>query len=195
MSKRFDYRDEQTFKKDIYFGTQIEKFFFNAWVSQPQNENFTIIDYDNNGVCNEGTFIKSGKTSGADYKVTFNYQGKEYKDELLEVKWVPTKGKFSLKSGDLKAYLREGASILFIYNTESPALRKPRDYNLNAHIAKIYKHKNQIKWGILFNDQLEILMGHYKEEPIYYMGNKPGYIIPSQDFHTWFKEEDFLWKQ
>lgn len=194
MNHRFDHRDEQTFKKDIYFGTKIETFIFNAWVSQPSSDNFTIIDYKDNGVCNDGSYIKSGRTSGADYKVTFDYRGSRYNEMPLEVKWVPTKGKFSLKSGDLRAYLEEGASILFVYNTKDPSFRKPKDYNYNKHIANIYKHRNQIKWGILFVDQIEILMSHYEEKPIYYMGGKPGYVIPEQHFNTWFIEEDLIWK-
>ena len=75
---------------------------------------------------------------GADYMVSGTLLVKPYTQEVtnhpLEIKWVPTAGKFTLKENDLKSYVRERASILFIYNTGSAKLKKPSDYNLEKHI-------------------------------------------------------------
>ena len=60
MSNRFDNRSVSTFKKDIYFGTQLEKYFFSEWLRVCEdNPDITITDWDNNGVDNDGGFIAS----------------------------------------------------------------------------------------------------------------------------------------
>jgi hypothetical protein len=191
QSYRFDNRTKDTFKKDISFGTKVETYFFQRWIKSVENKGFKVPEWDHNGVCNDGKFISKGKTSGADYRVTFDAY--ELEDEPLEVKWVPTAGKFTLKVGDLKAYIREGASILFIYNSceETKNLRKPKDYDFDKHVKLIEKYNDCLKWGILLSRDVEILLnglsGRIRNIP--YMGNKPGIILESDEFCDWFIEE------
>lgn len=181
---RFDNRNLNTFKKDIKFGTMLEKYFFHKWLDKCE---LNISDWSDNGCDNNGEFIAKGNTSGADYRATI--QGF---DTPLEIKWVPTAGKFSLKKHDLEAYIRERASILFIYNTGTANLRKPKDYDLDKHIKKIEANEPDIRWGLMWADKVVSLYRFATNnnlfEPIYYMGNKPGIILKSKDFHHYFTE-------
>lgn len=192
---RFDNRPKEVFKKDIRFGTLLEKFFFDEWVKHCHSrEDIVLSKTQDSGVDNRGKFIKKGKTAGADYMVDLKYLGRSLKDYPLEVKWVPTPGKFSLKEGDLKAYIREGAGILFIYNTvRGTSLKKPKDYNLKKHIKKIQSKWDDIYWGIMFSENVKKLLATYQErdliKPIMYMGNKPGLILKAKDYDRWFKQE------
>ena len=117
MSIRFDNRSVDTFKKDIYFSTQLEKYFFHEWLRACEvNNSYTITTWDNNGVDNDGGFIASGKTGGADYRVTGSFRPhkaavvgfESFKDHPLEVKWVPTAGKFSFKGRRFKVLHQRG---------------------------------------------------------------------------------------
>jgi|TARA_R110000744_G_scaffold248035_6_gene364491 hypothetical protein len=206
MSNRFDNRSVSTFKKDIYFGTQLEKYFFSEWLRVCEdNPDITIADWDNNGVDNDGGFIASGNTAGADYKVTGSFRPhkaavvgfESFKDHPLEVKWVPTAGKFTLKEGDLKSYIKEGASILFIYNSVrcGTDLRKPKDYDLERHIKLVESKSQQIRWGIMWADKVKEFYDNAKEnnliEPIHYMGGKQGVVLKQEDFNNWFIVEEW----
>lgn len=202
MSKRFDNRSVDTFKKDIKFGTQLETYFFREWIGQTLNDNFLhITDWSNNGCDNSGEFIAKGNTGGADYRISgkMNYldmpRAKTFKDWPLEIKWVPTAGKLTLKEADLRAYVKEGASILFIYNTGKANLRKPKDYNLDAHIKRIEENAKDLRWGIMWKDTVKQF---YKEckygqvfKPISYMGNKSGVIVESKNFKWHFGEHQW----
>ena len=199
MSNRFDNRSVSTFKKDIYFGTQLEKYFFGEWLSVCEdNPDITITDWDNNGIDNDGGFIASGNTAGADYRVSGSFLPDEtFMDHPLEVKWVPTAGKFTLKEGDLKSYIKEGASILFIYNSVrcGTDLRKPKDYDLDRHIKLIESKSQQIRWGIMWSDRVKEFYDNAKEnnliESIRYMGGKQGVVLKQEDFHNWFIVEEW----
>ena len=186
MSTRFDNRSVDTFKKDIKFGTMLEKYFFNKWLEIAKTRD-PKIKWEDNGCGNDGEFIAKGNTAGADYKVN---------DVPLEIKWVPTAGKFTLKENDLKAYIREGADILFIYNTGSANLRKPKDYNLDRHIKLVESEAQQIRWGIMQSSNVKKLYDDAKEnnlfKPIFYMGGKSGVVLKSKDFHKYFVERE--WK-
>ena len=66
MSKRFDNRTQQQFADDIYFGTAIEKYFWNQWVDRCSNrQDINLANPRDNGVANDGAFIASGNTSGS----------------------------------------------------------------------------------------------------------------------------------
>lgn len=203
MSSRFDHRSKDTFKKDIYFGTMIEKYFFNKWRDLVNSKDgMSIDDWDDNGCGNDGQFIASGNTAGADYKISasFNFD-KEYielVDMPLEIKWVPTAGKFTLKENDLKAYLREGAHILFIYNSVrcGTDMRKPKDHNLESHIKLIESKIDQIKWGIMFSNSVKKLYDYANENnlfrPINYMGGKSGIVLQQKEFNKWFTQHSWI---
>ena len=123
MSTRFDNRSVSTFKKDIHFATKLEKYFFTEWLEKVKSgsSGLHVSEWSDNGCGNDGEFIAKGNTAGADYKISGSIKGEgldaELKDEPLEIKWVPTAGKFTLKENDLRAYVTEQASILFIYNS------------------------------------------------------------------------------
>ena len=150
MSNRFDNRSVSTFKKDIYFTTKLEKYFFHKWLEVVGNsDSMTVSSWSDNGCGNDGEFIAKGNTAGADYKISGSINARhgleaELLDEPLEIKWVPTAGKFTLKENDLKAYIREGASILFIYNAIrcGTDMRKPKDYDFERHV-KLVESKSQ----------------------------------------------------
>jgi len=149
MSNRFDNRSKDAFKKQIKFSTMLEKYFFNKWLDIVKHTDaITVSSWEDNGCGNDGEFIAKGNTAGADYKISGSMRGGPISGEPLEVKWVPTAGKFTLKEGDLKAYIKEGASILFIYNSVNCGtnLRLPKEnYNLAEHIKKIESKADQIK--------------------------------------------------
>ena len=192
---RFDHRSKSTFEKDVKFGTHMETYFFNKWSELVKDEHFdgiiNLISWNHNGVDNSGGFIPTGQsTFGADYKVTIEYCGELYEDLPLEVKWVPTAGKLTLKKNDLKAYQKENAAILFIYNTKNDGvdLRKPRDYNVAMHLKKIEKKADDLRWGIMFPEMVDNILHNCSDEfkPISYMGGKPGIIIKSERFGNFF---------
>lgn len=202
MSTRFDYRSKDTFKKDIKFSTRLEKYFFNKWLSIVENSSSVYVsDWSDNGCGNDGEFIAKGNTAGADYKISGLVKGvgldAKLTDEPLEIKWVPTAGKFTLKENDLKAYVKEEASILFIYNSVrcGTNMRKPRDYDFDKHVQLIESKTDQIKWGIMWSPKVKQFYNNAKEKalfkPISYMGGKYGVVLKQQDFSEWFVEEDW----
>jgi len=193
VDTRFDYRSKATFKSDIKFSTLLEKHLFTEWASRVSNtSNYKLEEYSDNGVNNDGEYIRSGQsTFGADFRVTISEGKTIYQDLPLEMKWVPTAGKFTLKKNDLRAYQKENAAILFIYNTKNCGinLRKPKDYNLDSHILRISKKSKDIKWGIMFPESVEkILSLTDRFHPIRYMGNKVGIVIKSDEFDNFFTQ-------
>jgi hypothetical protein len=184
---RFDGRSKDQFKKDIRFSTMLEAFFFDM-----VNKKEGFQNVRDNGVCNNGEFVECGQnTSGADYMI----DAYGYTDMPLEIKWVPTYGKFTLKVHDLNAYTKEEAAILFIYTSKLLPLKKPKDYNLDAHIKLINHNKKFLKWGIMFPVDVKAFLDSNTAsnniKPIYYMGGKKGIVLPQCDFGLWFKEETF----
>lgn len=202
MSSRFDDRTVDTFKKDIKFGTKLEKYFFHQWLNVlEQSSSIYVSDWSDNGCGNDGEFIAKGNTAGADYKISGSVRGvgldAKLTEEPLEIKWVPTAGKFTLKENDLKAYVEEEASILFIYNSVrcGTDMRKPRDYDFDRHIRLIESKADQIKWGIMWSPKVKQFYNNAKDKalfkPIHYMGGKYGVILKQEDFSEWFVEEDW----
>lgn len=199
MSNRFDNRSVSRFKKDIYFSTMMEKYFFDKWRGIVRDtQGMVIDDWDNNGCGNDGEFIAKGNTAGADYKISASFEDDfntiVLVDHPLEIKWVPTAGKFTLKEGDLKAYVKEGASILFIYNSVNCGtnMRKPKDYDLDKYQQLVESKSQQIRWGVMWSDMVEEFYNDAKENnlfrPINYMGGKSGVVLKSSDFGKWFTE-------
>ena len=155
------------------------------------------------GCGNDGEFIKKGKTGGADYKVTGSFNGSDLSDHYLEMKWCSSEGKLTLKKYDLREYVKQGASILFIYNTvkqDNTKLKMPRPLPqdrerlqpvVDSHIKLLESKSQQFKWGIMWADKVKELYDTDKWEIIRYMGNKPGVVLKSKDFHNWFEERDW----
>ena len=194
---RFDNRSKEQFKKDVYFGTMIEKLFMDLFIdSCRKKQDVEILHYYDHGVANDGSFIEEGvNTSGADYMLeNFKYRDDWYDKLPLEVKWVPTYGKLTLKLGDLKAYQREKAAILFLYTTKKLDLKKPANHNLEKHKMKILANCKYINWGIMMPRTVDFILNTCQDDikPIPYMGNKPGIIIPQSQFGSFFREETLL---
>lgn len=197
---RLDHRSLSTFKQDIMFGTQLEKYFFTNWLKVVESQGIMkVTEYSDNGCDNDGHYIAHGNTAGADYRIsgyTINTH-LNIDNEPLEVKWVPTAGKLTLKLDDVRAYIQESASILFIYNTvkDEVDLKKPKDYNLDTHIQKITSKAKDIKWGILWSQNLIRLYRHVLDnklaKPISYMGGKQGFVLKQKDFGKWWNEYDW----
>lgn len=195
---RFDHRSKDTFKKDIYFATMLEKYFFNEWLKRCEPW-IKVSEHSDNGCGNDGEFIERGNTAGADYRISGLLTTEDeacavIENEPLEIKWVPTAGKFTLKENDLRAYVKENASILFIYNSINCGtnLRKPKDYNLEEHIKLIESISDQIRWGIMWSDKVKELYNVANDNGLFrsinYMGGKSGIVLKQNDFHKWFKE-------
>lgn len=198
MSSRFDNRSVNTFKKDIKFGTRMEQYWWQEWLDFSEGVDYlTITNARDNGCGNDGEFIASGNTAGADYMADVCYHNRHSKDLPVEIKWVPTAGKFTLKENDLKAYVREKAAILFIYNSVNCGtdLRKPKNYDFDAHLRKIEERMDQIRWGLMYPEQVAGLYNMAKLKgwfrPISYMGNKSAMILKDEDFYQWFDRETF----
>lgn len=199
MSNRFDNRSVDTFKKHIKFSTRLESYFFNRWLDVCSYiDHISVSNPRDNGVDNSGEFIEKGKTSGADYIVDLSYRDLHVKDMPLEIKWVPTYGKLTLKEGDLKGYIRENAGILFIYNSKklNINLKLPKDYDLERHIELIKSVEDQIRWGIMLPQQVKSFFDFSKSngmiKSISYMGGKPGIVLNQADFCNWFSEEKWM---
>ena len=184
MSNRFDNRSKGTFMKDVKFGTAMEKYFFHKWMEVAKSQGFQILRYLNNGVDNDGEYIEEGiDTSGADYSVSMSYENISVANLPLEVKWVPTSGKLTLKKNDLKSYQRERAAILFILNMGGARLKKPADYDIDKHIQRIENASRDIYWGIMMPDMVtKVLKTEDRFGPISYMGNKIGIIIEEFEY-------------
>ena len=199
VDKRFDNRSKDDFKKHIKFTTQVEKYFFNRWLEVCKNNPDVDIDnWSDNGIENDGEYIATGtNTSGADYMVDMTYHG-TYKNLPLEMKWVPTAGKFTLKVNDLKAYIKEEAAILFIYNAESCGtnLRTPKHHDLDKYTKLIESKQHQFKWGIMWPHNVKAVLEDFKDagrvQKIPYMGHKPGIVIKQEEFNLWLIEEDWI---
>lgn len=199
MSKRFDNRTEDQFKEDIFFATAIENHFWDTWVSRcSDKDNIVIENPADNGVANDGSFIPSGiNTAGADFKADLKYANLDQKDHPIEMKWVLTYGKVTLKQADIKAYLSEGSSILFIYpNRRIINLRKPRyprRQDIANHIVKIESVYQNLRWGLLTPSKLAQLDSWARANKGYqsipYMGGKSGIIIPFEKFSSYWTEE------
>jgi hypothetical protein len=197
MSNRFDNRSIDTFKQQIKFSTMLENYFFFKWIENCNSKRISVKNPRNNGVDNTGEFVEKGKTSGADYIVDLKYNSCPINDMPIEIKWVPTYGKLTLKVGDLKAYIREKAAILFIYPSEkiNLDLKIPKDYDLDKHISKIESIKDKLRWGIMtpvtVKDFFDYAIKNNMIQPIHYMGGKPGVVLNQSVFSEWFEEE--LW--
>lgn len=192
MSNRFDNRSKGTFMKDIKFGTAMETYLFNQWLKVSKSQGFKVIHY-NNGVDNDGEYVEEGvNTAGADYKVHMEYQNKSINNLPLEVKWVPTSGKLTLKLNDLKAYQKEKAAILFILNMGKARLKKPSDYDIDKHIKRIEEASKDIYWGIMMPDKVSsILTLNHRFEQISYMGGKIGIVIEEFEYPKYMNLRKF----
>jgi len=113
-SYRFDVRDEKQFKKDIELGVARERLAIALFKHYLKREHGFTGDIVENGCDMSGEFIPdiSKVTAGADYLVGKN-------QFPIEVKTSATHSKIIyLKVQQIKSYVRQGASLLFVNGIE-----------------------------------------------------------------------------
>ena len=184
---RFDKRNKRSFEKDIKFGTMIEQFWMRKCLPEIINANIykDFICVKDNGVDNTGKFTDKPNSS-ADFLIIT-------KTDFfpLEIKWAPTKGKITLKKDNLISYVKQNADILLIYNNSNKQLKKPKHCDYAEHWRLIEDYMCDILWCIIPNSSIKEIL-KLKEQKIYYMGNKPGFIIKEQDFGKYFSLRNFI---
>ena len=107
--KRFDNRSKETFKKDIHFGTAVESHWWAKLLVEAERCNgFGFNNHFSNGCGNDGRYLKTGtNTGGADYWA----EGWVFDQSFahgIEVKWVSSPGRVTIKKADVECYLKEG---------------------------------------------------------------------------------------
>ena len=180
--KRKDFRSNDTFAQDIKFTTMVEKHLWNLFC-QRQLKNIPYQSLDH-GVDNDGNVV-SVSNKAADYCLKYQHNNKIY-TLLLEIKFAPTSSKAVFKVSDLESYIQQNANILLFYNTGSENLKKPKDYQLDTHLAKINNNLPYLYYTIIDPATIQRLLSYYQAEPIYFMGGKPGIIMPQSDFNKFF---------
>lgn len=186
MSNRFDNRTKEEFAKDIKFGTMIE----NKWMEycfpfiKKSGLYTNLSSYKENGVDNTGEFQK--KSNGnADFMLCGETE------TPLEVKWCPTSGKISFKIADMLNYLKQQADILITYNMGFESLKQPKHADYEKHWKKILEDPSMLRWGIIKPKDLYKIMINERLQNIWYMGNKPGFILKEKKFSEYFKLRKF----
>lgn len=183
---RQDNRSIETFKKDIKFGTMLEKFWIECLVeSLRHNKEVSDIVLNNNGIDNSGEYVEKS-TRDADYHLSFKAY-RSFFSGKIEVKFAPTKGKVTFKKHDLEEYVKQNAYIYLIYNNGEETLKKPQDYDFEMHIEKILLNIENVKWAILEPKKIAKLIKNVEPEKIKYMGGKMGYILTPAEVESIFE--------
>lgn len=184
---RLDYRNLETFKKDIYFSTKLEEFWFKLYLRQICHK-YDAIEYEDSGTDNSGKYTKRA-TKKADYTVHLHKNG-SVGTIKLDIKWAPTFGKATFKVSNLKSYIADGSNILLFYNIGPAALRKPGDYNIKVHIDKILSRLEEIRYGIIIPNEMQKMLDTYPHKKNFYMGHKICVEVPYVDFSKYFTESE-----
>lgn len=114
LQYRLDHRTVEQFEKDIKECSNIERQIIDNYAHMFFKKHGYFPNIENNGVDNSGNLIKRRVNSNADFLVD---------GELIEVKFSKKdQKKFHFKTSQLRSYIKQGASILFIngYETDSP---------------------------------------------------------------------------
>lgn len=185
--KRFDNRSKETFKKDIYFGTAVESHWWDKLLVEAERCNgFGFNNHFSNGCGNDGRYLETGtNTGGADYWA----EGWVFDQSFahgIEVKWVSSPGRITLKKADVACYLKEGSGLFIIQNISNDAnLRKPKDHDIKKYLSRLDKAcaDSKIVWSLMLADNFAAMMDEFNNyRPIKYMGNKLGVVIPDDDW-------------
>lgn len=185
MSRK-DYRNLETFKQDIKFGTLLEQFWWSVYLNELKGQGIEIVKWRNNGVDNSGNYVE--KSSGAaDFFLVTRVDG-VIKEQFLEIKFAPKSDKFTFKVNDLKAYTTQGAEMLLFVNSGSSDLRKPKDYNFDLHIERIRGCLQDIVYTVISCEQIKGLLKRPAIK-VPWMGNKLAIVLVEKD------RELFRWKK
>ena len=183
---RLENRSVAEFTSHIAFTTEVESRIMDAWA---ESSNSGCLWYQDNGVDNNGGFVKNGvDTSAVDFIANIN--GIE---TPIEMKFVPTKGKLSLKSADIHNYLRQNANVLFVFNMSDKTLKVPEDKDIKKHWRKIRDtwKAGLLKWAIVGPSTLVEMHEKNREVLIPYMGFKPGIIVDESEYGHYFRLRRF----
>ena len=186
--KRFDNRSKAVFKKDIYFGTAVEGYWWEHLLVEAERCNgFGFNKYKNNGCGNDGRYLKTGtNTGGADYWADGWVFNQPFAHGI-EVKWVSSPGRITLKKADVECYLKEGSGLYIIQNiNRSLDLRRPKgNHDIKKYLSSLDKAcvDGKIVWSLMLAGNFAAMMDEFKNyRPIKYMGNKLGVVIPDDDW-------------
>lgn len=185
---RLDNRTVDEFKSHIRFTTEIEARLMECWALSLNSD---CLAYMDNGVDNSGEYVEDGvNTSDVDFTVV-----KENGPEKVELKFVPTAGKLTLKLNDIKNYIKQQASILFIFNTGSESLKVPKDLDIESHWNRIADAhlKGELKWALADYKTLAKMLGSTEPQKIPYMGGKQGIIVTEKKYSKFFELMDFIY--
>ena len=185
---RLDKRTLGEFKNHMRFTTEIESRLMECWAV---STNSPCLAYIDQGVDNDGGYVENGvDTSDVDFIVIT-----EDSQEKVELKFVPTAGKLTLKLNDVKNYIRQQASILFIFNTSSESLKVPKDLDIESHWERVKQthEKGELKWALVDYKTLGKMLGSTEPQKIPYMGGKTGIIITQKRYDKFFTLMDFTY--
>ena len=185
---RLDNRTVDEFKSHMKFTTEIESRLMECWA---QSTNSDCLAYIDNGVDNNGDYVEDGtNTSDVDFIVV-----SEDGPRKVELKFVPTSGKLTLKLNDVKNYIKQGASVLFIFNTSNESLKVPKDLDVESHWSKIVDAhlKGELKWALADHKTLAKMLGSTEPQKIPYMGGKQGIIVTEKRYNKFFELMDFTY--
>lgn len=183
------------YSQDILFQAQLEKYFFEQWYHVSQSTDvFQLTKWKNNSCDNQGNYIPTVTEShGIDYVFWGNvlHNGKpiaHLSEEKIKVRWIPVAGQITFKLDDIRSYIREGYNILYIYNTvnDETNLENPKNYNLDNHIKAIRLKSNDIKWGVLWAQNVIRLYRYILENDF-----DDKFVLKQQDFGKWWNEYDW----
>lgn len=179
---RTDNRSIDEFKSHIKFTTEIESRVMGLWAASLNSD---CQHYSDNGVDNNGEYVDDGvDTSNVDFIVTMKGE-----TEKVELKFVPTAGKLTLKLSDIKNYIKQKASVLFIFNTGSETLKVPRNLDIESHWGRIVDahSRGDLKWALVNYKTLAEMLDSTEAQKIPYMGGKMGIIVTEDRYNKFFK--------
>ena len=189
--KRFDNRSKDAFKKDIYFGTAVESYWWDKLLEEAERCNgFGFSSHFSNGCANDGRYLKTGtNTGGADYYASGWVFDQKFAHGI-EVKWVSSPGRITLKKADVACYLKEGSGLYIIQNIDRDLdLRKPKgDHDIEKHLSSLRRACADFKivWSLMLAENFACMMDEFNDyRPIKYMGNKQGVVIQDDDWQRY----------
>jgi len=140
MNYRFDERSEEQFKHDIRDRTMEERSLFLLWLDLIERDTGQRPKYKDTGCGKTGDFLQDGEVStDPDFEVE-GYGHVEVKFSKPRLKTV-----FHLKAGQVKQYLKQGATILMVNGTDEDVpeftMLKPEALKRIADDCKIVNWK------------------------------------------------------
>lgn len=140
-SYRMDNRTKEQFAHDIQIGTSIEKDIIERYASFAKSKYGIELEIEDNGCDNSGQFLADSQVSTkADFKINGKPVEVKFNNQKLQL--------FRLKASQLKSYLHQGATLLWVngYETNTPMAT----FLTTKHLEKIRDTKTPVLfdgWG------------------------------------------------